>query len=655
MEGKNKIALFTLSALIPLAVGIGFFCCANFAHAADSNLIISEILIGGDSASEEFIELYNPTSADIDLKLLPLKLHTVNSSGTDTSKTLTYLSSDSTIKAHDYFLLASPSFKEKNGDIGIGITYSASLVSNGAVYISTSATKSSDIIDLVCWGTSTVCTFSLPDPKQNHSLERIGDDMDWQESCETGGTPGKELQLCEEDIPMEEDIDSEDGSGTDYVSEAASEKVFLSEILPNPKGDEEKDEFIEIVNGDSGPVDLFGWTIRDGSKTGKYVFKEHTEIASGEYLAIYRSDSKITLNNSSESVTLYNPQGEITSSVSYNKSTEDASYSFDGKNWKWSKYLTPGKENKFDSEPSVKITKSKHAYKDLFTEFSAKAKDKETKKLKYTWNFGDGKKSYLAKTSHKYLDTGKYTVTLSVTDDSQTVEKSFALQVKKYPRPDIEIVKIIPNPAGNDSESETVDVKNNSGKKIDLAGWKIATGSGGKIYNHPIIGEFSVGPNETKTITREFSKFSLSNKAGKVQLVMPDGKVADAVEYAKDPPDSLRDSKQAGKIAEDEAYVKIDGEWRWIEPGTKDENDNPGDETTDENAALSEDEDPGEVLGATDNNISVSPSYSSRFTSEDAYIFLSQIDFAKPLEKEMSYRPAADPSSNIAYLIASLI
>jgi hypothetical protein len=426
-----------------------------------------------------------------------------------------------------------------------------------------------------------------------------------------------------------------------------SEKVYLNEILPNPKGDEEKEEFIELVNNDSGPIDLFGWTIRDGSKTGKYVFKEHVEIESGEYFAIYRPDSKITLNNSSESVTLYNPQGKITSSVSYDKSTEDASYSFDGKKWKWSKYLTPSKKNKFDSEPSMKITKPKSAHKGLFTEFDAKAKDKETKKLKYAWDFGDGKKSYLAKTTHKYLDTGKYTVTLSVTDDSQTVEKSFSLQVKKYPRPDLEIMKIIPNPAGSDAEAETIDLKNNSNKKINLKGWKIATGSGEKLFNHPISGEFSLDANETKTVTREFSKFSLNNKAGKVQLVMPDEKVIDEIKYSKE------------KIADDEAYTKIDGEWQWIAPGAKDENANP-----EENAEVIDDptgaidnanNGDGEVLGAADENMPVSPSYDPSFSSEDAYIFLSDIGFLKSQTNEINYCPLKSTTTSLEYYLISSI
>ena len=424
----------------------------------------------------------------------------------------------------------------------------------------------------------------------------------------------------------------------------SSEKVYLNEILPNPKDDEEKEEFIELVNGDSEPIDLFGWTIRDGSKTGKYFFKEHVELESGKYFAIYRPDSKITLNNSSESVTLYNPQGKITSSVSYDKSTEDASYSFDGKNWKWSKYLTPGKKNKFDSEPSVKITKPKRAYKGLLTEFDAKAKDKETKKLKYAWDFGDGKKSYLAKTTHKYLDTGKYTVTLSVTDDSQTVEKSFSLQVKKYPKSNIEIVKIVPNPAGADAESESVDVKNNSGKKIDLKGWKIATGSEENIYNHPIIGEISLGPGETKAITREISKFSLNNTAGKVSLVMPDTKVADFVEYEKE------------KIAEDEAYAKIDGEWQWLEPGAKDESSDSEDEAADESdAAVDEPGDTGEVLGAVDENELTLSNYNPAFSYEDAYIFLSDIGFLKSQTKEINYCPLKNTTGSLEYFLISSI
>src|SRR4030042_1365478 len=330
---------------------------------------------------------------------------------------------------------------------------------------------------------------------------------------------------------------------------SSAEKVYLNEILPNPK-DGSDGEYLEIVNDEGEPVYLYKWTIRDASKTGKYVFEDHTIVEPGKYFVVYRPQFKIALNNGAESVYLYNPTGALVSRPSYDKAPQGVSYNFDGQNWKWSKYLTPKKENKFDSPPVVKIKKVKNSYKNLFTEFSVSAKDKETKKLKYTWDFGDGRKSYLAKTSHKYLATGKYRVTLTVRDDSQFVEKRFLVKVKKYPRPDLEILKLLPNPAGKDSEGELVDIRNNSKKKIDLEGWKIATGSASsKIYNHPISEELILNPGETKTVTREFSKFSLNNKAGKVQLVFPDGKIADDVEYEKE------------KIADDEAYIKLNDEW----------------------------------------------------------------------------------------------
>ncbi len=453
------------------------------------------------------------------------------------------------------------------------------------------------------------------------------DEQDWHWTSEP--TPGAENIF---DMSADDEGNSDIDSGSANMPSA--ENIFLNEILPNPKNDSDS-EYVEIVNGESGPVDLYGWMIRDGSKSGKYVLKEHVEIEPGEYLAIYKPQSKIALNNSNESVYLYNPEGKIVSSTSYEKSQKNASYNFDGNKWRWSKYLTPGKKNKFDSAPAVKINKPKNVYKNLYTEFSAKAKDKETKKLKYAWDFGDGKKSYLAKTSHKYLDTGKYTVNLSVSDDSQTVSKIFKVEVKKYPKPDLEIVKIVPNPAGNDSDGETIDVKNNSGKKVDLQDWKIATGSGEKIYSHPINEEIFFSPGEAKTITREISKFSLNNKAGKVRLVSPDEKIIDEVEYSKE------------KITEGEAYVKTDGEWRWTAPLEKEK---PSGE---EDLSKAEDEennsDEGEILGATDENI---PHYAPTkigYSPEDAYIFFKLTGFLEYKPKEINYCPVSKSFTDLAY------
>lgn len=462
-------------------------------------------------------------------------------------------------------------------------------------------------------------------------------------------TPGKENVIIspEEETPGTNNPPAEEN----YT---ISDKIYLNEIFPNPENDSDE-EYIELKNSGDEPADLYKWTLRDGSKNGKYAFEDHVIISPGGCFAVYKSQSKLSLNNSNESVSIFDPQDSLVSSISYEKSQKDASYSFDGANWKWSKYSTPGAENKFDSEPDVKIKKPKKVYKNIPAEFSAKATDKETKKMKYIWDFGDGDKSYLKKANHKFLKIGKYTVTLSVRDESQTVEKSFTVQVKDSPRPNLEIVKIVPNPSGKDEDGEIIGIKNNSKKKTNIEKWKIATGSGKKMYNHPISEDLVINPNETKTITRKFSKFSLANKSGKVALAMPDGKIIDKIEYSKE------------KIEEDEAYTKIDGGWQWIVPnGNATEELAPSpdetefiDDPTGEIEAEENDENEnatGEVLGANNGNISDNffPARSA-FSPEDAFAFFTRIGFLKSPEKEANYCPLKTATASLDYLLVSSI
>ncbi|MFA6285229.1 MAG: lamin tail domain-containing protein [Parcubacteria group bacterium] len=773
MEGNKRKALFALGALVATAIGI--FCYAKPTRAADSGLIITEVMYnpGGTNKGYEWVEVYNSAPAKISIPKNSLGIIDEPEERDPDGKlknTCHTFDAELAIDPGEFIIITDNKINFQSTHQH----YTGKILDSVVELLDSGDTIKLSFDRCSTWEAELTFSSSWGTNGNGRTLEKINlteadTEENWQESCDIGGTPGEASKECERTSPPSKitysknlkisellpnpsddegtgefteiynadpqeitelsDWKLEDKTGNSYplpdisinpdeyhsfyrnnssfslnntggetiflknpdgeivdqisYSESAeedcsfalsagqffwtsvltpnkenvikapesdgkkaanaktgetyqsAENVYLNEILPNPK-DGSDGEYIEIANGDTEPVDLFGWKIKDTSKSKGYQFKDHITINPGEYLAIYRPDFKIALNNSDESVYLYNPKNEITSSVSFAKSIENSSYNFDGKEWKWSKFLTPGKKNKFDSLPKVKIKKIKYAYKDLYAEFSVKAEDKETKNLKYIWNFGDGKKSTLAKTTHKYLATGKYIVTLSVSDDSQTVEKSFSLEVKKFPRPDLEIVKIVPNPAGSDAEAETIDLKNNSNKKIDLTGWKIATGSGEKIFNHPISSEFILGPNETKAVTREFSKFSLNNNAGKVQLVMPDGKVADSVEYSKE------------KIIEDEAYAKINGEWKWFDPNAQEE------EILTEESSGEDGAGDGEVLGAMDENPLTAAQYDTHFTSEDAYIFLSQISFMRD-RQEINYTPASNPSSNIAYLIASLI
>jgi hypothetical protein len=333
-------------------------------------------------------------------------------------------------------------------------------------------------------------------------------------------------------------------------------KIIITEFLPNPSGDENKDEFIELYNDENKEVDLSGWTLKDdGSKKG-YLIKTDLVIKSKKYIVIYRKDFDFALNNSGdENIFLIDPKNTIVDSAKYNGCKENVSYNFDGKKWRQSKFLTPGEENKFNNLPQVKIEVEDVAYQDIYADFEVKAKDKDKDELKITWDFGDGHKSYLEKTRHKYEKTGKYFASVKVFDGSEDVIKNFSVVVEKYPRMEMKIVEIMPNPEGLDSEGEWILVKNASKKTVNLKGWSVATGiSEKKLVNHPIYNSIKIKPGETEKITRKDSYFSLGNKQAYIELRYPDGKVAYSLKY-----------KEKDSIKDNSTFQKEKGKrWEWI-------------------------------------------------------------------------------------------
>lgn len=122
-----------------------------------------------------------------------------------------------------------------------------------------------------------------------------------------------------------------------------SDKVVISELLPDPEGSDTQDEFIEIYNGDSQEMDLFGWSLSDLSRT--FLFAESVKIKANEYKAFYITETKVSLNNLGETITLKDPEEKIMSEVSYPKSRLGYSYNLDGAEWVWSSQITPNESN----------------------------------------------------------------------------------------------------------------------------------------------------------------------------------------------------------------------------------------------------------------------------------------------------------------------
>lgn len=126
--------------------------------------------------------------------------------------------------------------------------------------------------------------------------------------------------------------------------------VVINEILPNPEGPDETDEFIELYNSNSLNVNLAGWKVKDTAGSIKtYIFPEGSVISAGGFLVIKRPETKILLNNEGDGLILTSPSGAVKSEMAFPKAPLGNSYNSPGG---WSTTITPGKKN-IISTPSV--------------------------------------------------------------------------------------------------------------------------------------------------------------------------------------------------------------------------------------------------------------------------------------------------------------
>ncbi|MFH1946660.1 MAG: lamin tail domain-containing protein [Candidatus Magasanikbacteria bacterium] len=132
-----------------------------------------------------------------------------------------------------------------------------------------------------------------------------------------------------------------------YFTSSDITNIKINEFIPNPTGSDTT-EFIELFNSGSEGIDLSGIKLDDeegGSRA--YTFPDGTIVGAGEYFIVGRQDSKLALNNTSDSVRLLYPDGTILQEVRYDDVLEGASYALDNSSgvWDWTGTVTPGEEN----------------------------------------------------------------------------------------------------------------------------------------------------------------------------------------------------------------------------------------------------------------------------------------------------------------------
>jgi len=123
--------------------------------------------------------------------------------------------------------------------------------------------------------------------------------------------------------------------------------VVISELLPDPVGNDNELEWIELQNLTSDTLDLSGWIL---DKKTQFKIPNGTIIAPLGFLVFTRPQTRIALNNDGDSLDLYFSDGTLVDSISYLKAPEGQSFTRFPNGWVWTTTLTPASENIFQEK-----------------------------------------------------------------------------------------------------------------------------------------------------------------------------------------------------------------------------------------------------------------------------------------------------------------
>lgn len=276
------ICLFTLFSL-PLST-LKYFN-VNAADLEYSQIYLNELMPNPEASDTdyEWLEIYNDdeevdlTGCSIDDKEFP---------------------EDAVIGANNYLLVVKD-FLDKDGDgysfeqrwgNGSGEWGDSDEEDYSVVELNISMKNSDDSITLLCNDYEDTLEWEESESGQSFSLDEGGE---W--TSEYLVTPGRVNE------PVPEVI--------------YSHEILITEVYPTPDKDLAETEWIELYNFGNSDIDLLNWQLEDNTKT--QTFKESLVIKTGEYLVLDDDYLEITLNNSGEILTLYDPNEEIVDVFEY--------------------------------------------------------------------------------------------------------------------------------------------------------------------------------------------------------------------------------------------------------------------------------------------------------------------------------------------------
>jgi hypothetical protein len=320
-------------------------------------LIVNEVCVGLDNSKNEFIELYNPSDADILLNNDNFQLELVSSSNESTKKRITW--SNNTIPSRGYFLLIGGELVINNKELGADANFSSQLSSVSGVIISD---KQGNILDKVGWGSTTKSPPALAVETEGKILDsglKTGQSIERSNYIDTENN-SEDFNLSQSPSPTNSKGEkriytkpsdsgggggsgsgsagsssggSTGGAGSDTVgtifcsqenlSSSAYFPIIFNEIAWMGSEESSADEWIELKNISTSTVELSGWQILDKAEQIKIVFQDNDSILANSFYLLERTDDNSVpgvsadkiytggLNNTNESLYLFNKNCEL--------------------------------------------------------------------------------------------------------------------------------------------------------------------------------------------------------------------------------------------------------------------------------------------------------------------------------------------------------